>query len=315
MLEQIIQPSLIDARPAKRILWLIVLVFIFGSLFSLLGMLLSMLIFNMSADDFMNLMDHLDKPEIAAVLKFNQLMSAIGVFIAPAIYFAYMTGKTPAYAFNLKSFGKPLPLFISMICILMFVPSVSFLHELNQKMVLPSFLSGFEAYLKDKEILAEKLTHVFLQMNGTLDVIYTLIIIAVIPAIGEELIFRGILQPEINRITKNGHLAVWITAAVFSFIHFQFYGFLPRLFLGAILGYIFLYSNNLWLPIFGHFSNNAFGVIWFYYESKGVFPKESEAGFTDSWQGLIILLSATLIAFFCLFYIKREHRDQRLYSG
>src|SRR5690606_18849509 len=181
------------------------------------------------------------------------------------------------------------------------------------KMVLPSFLAGFEAYLKEKEELAKTLTGVFLQMHGWLDVFYTIIIIAVIPAIGEELLFRGVLQTEFHKMTKNGHLAVWIAAAIFSFIHFQFYGFLPRLFLGAILGYIYLFSHNLWLPIFGHFANNAFGVLWIYLENKGTFPNESELGFADSWIGAIVAVSATLIAFLCLRYIQKKNQDLRLH--
>jgi hypothetical protein len=119
--------------------------------------------------------------------------------------------------------------------------------------------------MKAAEERAAEVTKAFLVMNGIGDLIINLIIIAIIPAIGEELLFRGVLQRQINIWSKNGHLAVWIAAFVFSAIHLQFYGFLPRLILGALFGYFYLWSNNLWVPIIAHFINNASAVMISYY--------------------------------------------------
>jgi membrane protease YdiL (CAAX protease family) len=91
-----------------------------------------------------------------------------------------------------------------------------------------------------------------------------IVILAIVPAIGEELLFRGILQNKIEMLSKNKHIAIWITAFIFSFIHFQFYGFVPRLLLGALFGYLYIWSGNLTIPILAHFINNGFTLLLLY---------------------------------------------------
>ena len=100
-----------------------------------------------------------------------------------------------------------------------------------------------------------------------------LLVLAILPAIGEELTFRGVLQQllygqlstlNVQRSTLNNHLAVWVTAFIFSFIHFQFYGFIPRLLLGALLGYALLWSGNIRYSMIMHATNNALSVLLFY---------------------------------------------------
>lgn len=306
MLQSLIKPTLENASPAYRILWLIILVLIFGLLFSFIGLVLSALIFGVSLDEMLLLINNLDNQASVSILKFNQLFSSLGLFLFPAIYFAYLTNHSPAKAFQLKTPSHIGWIFLVILIILLAIPMVSFLHELNQKMSFPAFLADVEAYLKEKESLAAEMTKVLLHMNGFWDVLYTLILIAVLPAIGEELLFRGALQNEIKRSMKNIHIAVWLTAAIFSFIHFQFYGFLPRLILGAVLGYIYVYSNNLWLPIIGHFVNNAFGVLWFYLEQNTEFTSDLNETLASS-AGIIIILFSAILSICALLFIKLRY--------
>ncbi len=91
-----------------------------------------------------------------------------------------------------------------------------------------------------------------------------LLVIALIPAIGEELVFRGLIQPKVHKLFGNIHAAVWITGFLFSFIHFQFYGLVPRMLLGVLFGYLYAWSGNLWYPVLGHFINNGFTLVMFY---------------------------------------------------
>jgi membrane protease YdiL (CAAX protease family) len=128
-------------------------------------------------------------------------------------------------------------------------------------MKLPAFLASVENWMKYKEMEAEILTKSLLVMKSYENLFINLLIIAVIPAIGEELIFRGCIQRIISRGTNNYHIGIWGAALLFSAIHLQFYGFLPRLLLGALFGYIYVYTRSIIAPILAHFYNNGVAVI------------------------------------------------------
>jgi membrane protease YdiL (CAAX protease family) len=119
--------------------------------------------------------------------------------------------------------------------------------------------------MREAEEKAAFMTNLFLQMHSWSDYITNVIMIGVLAAVGEELILRGILQPIFIKITRNASLGIIITAFIFSFIHFQFYGFFARFFMGIILGYLFYYTNNLWIPIIVHFFNNASAVSYVFF--------------------------------------------------
>jgi len=136
-----------------------------------------------------------------------------------------------------------------------------------------------------------------------------LLMLAVIPAIGEEFIFRGCLQRLFNQLTKNHHIAIWLTAIIFSSIHLQFYGFIPRMLLGAMFGYLFVWSNSLWLPILGHFLNNATAVITAYvYQQQGKSLEKLDEAQAGSWPVYLISLAGTAVV---LWYFYTQSRRQR----
>jgi membrane protease YdiL (CAAX protease family) len=140
-------------------------------------------------------------------------------------------------------------------------PISSFLGVLNESLVLPDFLSEIEKWMRLKEDTLKELTIFMTTIESPRYFFFAFITIAVLPGVGEEILFRGILQPLFERIYKNSHVAIWVTAFVFSAVHIQFYGFLPRLFLGAVFGYLYLYGRNLSYPILGHLVNNGTTLI------------------------------------------------------
>ena len=121
--------------------------------------------------------------------------------------------------------------------------------------------TGLEQWMRDSEENAKVLTESLLKMDSFGLLLSNMIVIAILPAIGEELFFRGTIQQLIQRSSKNPHIAIWVTAFLFSALHMQFLGFIPRMLLGALFGYLFYWSGNLWLPIIGHFINNGFAVM------------------------------------------------------
>ena len=128
--------------------------------------------------------------------------------------------------------------------------------------------------------------------------LFNLLVIALIPAVGEELTFRGVLQQSLTRGLKNPHVAIFLSAAIFSFIHFQFLGFLPRMFLGILLGYMFYVSGSLWTSILMHFVNNGAAVVLYYLNHKGIINVDVDHfGAVDSlWMvGLSVVATIALI--------------------
>lgn len=176
---------------------------------------------------------------------------------------------------------------------------------LNESLNFPD-LFGIEQWMKESEKSATELTEVMLAMPNIGSLLFVLIMIALLPAIGEELLFRGVLQRVIADHTKSIHMGIWISAIMFSAIHLQFYTFLPRVVLGALFGYMFVWSGNIWYPILGHFVNNAAAVIFAYLGQHNMISKEVED--IGSGDNMILYGSLSLvigILFFYLFY-RRE---------
>jgi predicted HTH transcriptional regulator len=153
----------------------------------------------------------------------------------------------------------------------------------------------------------EHLTEAFLKMETPGELIGNLIMIGLLPAIGEELFFRGILQRIFVDWSKSKHWGVWITAIIFSAVHMQFLGFVPRLLLGALLGYLYVWSGSLWLPIIAHFVNNAAAVILTYIYSNDIISINPNNIGTDDENILPVVISALL----CVFLLTIIYRGEK----
>lgn len=255
-----------ERNPFGSIILLLLLILVGAIVFSILAFVLSYFIYGagvidkLSSDDLINL----------DMLKMVQIISSIGMFVIPALIYAKLQNRD--WLGYLKII--PVPAYLALLTIvIMFAasPALEYTTLLNKGMKLPSFLKEVEAWMLQQELKMEFLTKKFIVMNSFSSLLVNLLMLAIIPAFGEELIFRGGFQPIFTRWFRNYHVAIWLTAIIFSSIHFQFYGFLPRMFLGALFGYLFVWSGSLWLPILGHFLNNALAVFTAYwYQQQGL---------------------------------------------
>lgn len=200
-----------------------------------------------------------------ALLLFQGLQ-AFGVFIIPALIMMYLWGIQPTAVSNQSSAvsGQQSGL-LALLGIGIMVTAMPLINSIvawNESIRLPESLHGLELWMQQTEAQAEQLLQGFLTYkNGAWQVLLlNLLVLAILPGIGEELAFRGVLQS----LFRNRHVAVWVTAFVFSFVHFQFYGFIPRLLLGALFGYVLLWSGQLRLCMLMHATNNALSVLVFY---------------------------------------------------
>lgn len=193
-----------------------------------------------------------------ALLLFQGLQ-AFGVFIIPAICMRYLWGYQQSTVSNQQS---GLLALLGVGIMVTAIPLINSMVAWNESIRLPESLRGLEQWIQQTEAQAELLLQGFLTYkNGAWQVLLlNLLVLAILPGIGEELAFRGVLQS----LFRNRHVAVWVTAFVFSFVHFQFYGFIPRLLLGALFGYVLLWSGQLGLCMLMHATNNALSVLVFY---------------------------------------------------
>jgi hypothetical protein len=183
-------------------------------------------------------------------LKLMQLFTAIGVFITPTLSYAYFT----SFDFKFTPVTRQDVILVCAIMILI-TPFIGLLLEWNMMISFPEWLTQFH-------VNSEAIITAFLKMDTMWDLLYTIFVIAVIPAIGEELLFRGYLQQKVGNWLSNQHIAILITGLLFSMIHLDLQGIIPRFVLGVLLGYLYYWGRSLWLPILAHFVNNAQAVIF-----------------------------------------------------
>lgn len=196
--------------------------------------------------------------------------TTIPLFLTPIVFARWIVKQPGEY---LKpSFRFPWALLLIVFAVMLVSsPLIEFLSRINQKMVLPEYLSGLQHWMRESEDKAQKLVALLLKMDTVWSAIINVIAIGLLTAIVEELMFRGCLQTIFVKWTGNIHAAVWITAILFSAFHMEFFGFLPRVLLGVLFGYFAAWSGSVWPAVLGHFINNATAVIVTYlYQQKAI---------------------------------------------
>ena len=253
-------------RPVEKFLFSVVILFILGLVFQFLGAFLAAWIYGFSVSDILTLGTYED-PRYVAASKLIQIMGSVGTFIVPAFLFSYLF---EGYLGSYYRFSNPtsmIPMILVILMMISVIPFINYLAELNMKMEIP--IRALDQLLRSLESTTEEMMVAFTSVKGIGGLLVNLLMIGVIAAVGEELIFRGLFQRLLTQMLKNIHLAIFITAIFFSAFHFQFFSFLPRFILGLILGYLMFFGRSIWYPILAHFVNNAMGVIYYYFYSKG----------------------------------------------
>jgi CAAX protease family protein len=229
-----------------------------------LGLLIAFLFFPGDADTYFQALQHptLNESMRTPFLIMQGVGSLTGFILAPWILLKYY------YQGDIKNFSvakaKPILVLITLFIALFFMGVNAPFIEWNQNFIFPEALAGLEEKLKViEETLAE--TSSFITNFDSLGQLFLgLIVVAVIPGIGEEFVFRGLIQNHLFGISKNIHVAIWLGALLFSLFHLQFYGLVPRMLLGAMFGYLYYFSGNIIYPMVAHFFNNGFTLVMLY---------------------------------------------------
>jgi len=279
-------------QPSMQLFLIVALCLVSALIFSLIGGLAVILFYGFDMSSFYDY----SNPNTIEGLKLFQLLSSIGLFIVPPIVYALITSKSILPALNLNQVSKPIYWVLVLFIMVVASPIMAWVVEVNAQMSLPSFMSSIEDWMKQSEASAEVLTKAFISFDGLASLFYILLIVAVVPAIGEELLFRGVIQKIFKNWTNNHHIAIWVTAIIFSALHMQFYGFLPRMLLGVFFGYLLVWSSSLWLPILGHFINNGSVVVLSYFYPELMENTELNIFNEDGKTWLPTIISFILVA-------------------
>ncbi len=245
-------------------------------------------------------------------LKVMQVVQVIFIFLIPSLLCAYLFQESGSRFLKINKSIDVKFLLLSILLIFAVQPLIAFTGYYNSQLTLPESLAGLERIMKAMEDQTEALMEKLLTTNSVIVLLVNLFVIAITAGIVEEFFFRGSMQQIIKKICKNKHAAVWITAFVFSFIHFQFYGFVPRLLLGALLGYVFLWSGNLWIAVIVHAINNTIGILTFhFFHNTPIYDKLETFGVGNTlWATLVsIVLSGTILAILSREYPKNNPQD------
>lgn len=235
-----------------------------------------------------------------------QIFQSISFFIIPSLLGFYFFFDSFRLAFNQSGKTSILIVALSIVVIIFGQGFISYSAWLNHQITLPESMDSLYNWMIEKESEVGKLTMLMIRTDNVWQVGLTIFMMSILPAIGEEWLFRGLLQRGLADFFRNHHMAIIITALLFSAIHMQFLTFLPRFFLGIILGYLFYLSKNLWMPVIAHFTNNFMAIVSYMIlsDESGASPLEVPK---DNPFGFIVVLSALTIIV-CLYLVHTKQR-------
>jgi len=242
-----------------------------------------------------------DYPNILRGVSFLQTLC---IFLFPAIICAWLfSDNYKEYLGIEQTFTISVSIWTA-ISMIVAIPFINSMISLNHQIVFPEALKNIETLLKEMEESANKAYNLLLDTKSIPEIIFNFLFICVIVAICEEFMFRGLLQKLLGRMFKNPHILIWIVAILFSVLHRQFYGLLPRMLLGLWLGYLMYYTKSIWIPVLAHFVNNFIGVGWYYIFPNS--PDEMEIidtiGTGSTWW---LAFASLALFFFCFSRIKK----------
>jgi membrane protease YdiL (CAAX protease family) len=241
-------------------------------------------------------------PNMIIYIRGMLIIQFLGLFVIPSLLFGYFSDSKPAEYLGLRQPHHAIYWVLGIAALLVSIPFVEYTGILNQKMII-----GGEAqkWMKNMEEEAAKQIQFMLNKHTPKELLLNLIFISVFAGIGEELFFRGVLQRLFIKLTKSPWAGIILTAALFSGFHLQFYGFLPRLFLGVLLGALYWYSGSLWTAIIAHFIYDGLIIVIAYANPNMI--KDPNATIVDPAQlSLMALVSAGLTFLVVWQMIKRS---------
>ncbi len=254
---------------------------------------------------------NLTAPNVSVSLWILQFFGTTLPLLATPIIFSYFIVHEPDEYLKTNFHFPWLLIAIVFVAMMLSNPLIEFLGNLNEKMILPKLLKGIEDWMRQSENETKKLSDAMMAMNSFSAMIFNLLFIGLLTAIVEEVLFRGCLQTIFVRWTNSKHAAVWIVAILFSAFHMEFFGFLPRMFLGVLFGYFTVWSGSVWPSIWAHFVNNGTIVVITYLAGQKIvnIDVDDQHMFTNVIYAVSLVITVALLYFYHYIAVKRQISD------
>lgn len=243
----------------------------------------------------------------AAYYRILQSFGSVGTFMLPPLFFSYLSERK-WFSYNRMNRAPGYTMSnIVIVMSLVLLPIVWILADWNEGWKLPEALAGLDEWMRRMDEQNSELVKLMSRDSRIGILLINIFVMAMLPAVGEELMFRGTVQPFLQKWTKSPHLAIWITAFIFSAIHFQISGFVPRMLIGAYLGYLCYWSGSLWLPILAHFMHNSMSILTDFVMLRRGFDVDN-LNYTDIHGWKYILGVAIVLAIGGIYLLWRNRR-------
>lgn len=307
------EPFLQNFPNLLKLISLLVIIIISVFLINLLAILIALPFWGTDVITTLTGGIHLEIQENINFYKYLQIFNHLSMFLIPSIIFAFLVKRNIGRYLKINHLPGTFTMATGILLIIVCLPFINWLMTINEMMKLPEFLSSLEEWMRRSEDSAILITNTFLNVHSTGDLLINLFMIAVIPAVGEEFLFRGVLQKQFKEWFGNVHIAIIVASFLFSAMHLQFFGFIPRFILGIILGYLYYFSGNLWVPILAHFFNNATAVIVYYLNYNKITQTDIDKLGSTGEDYILIIGSFVFTIILMMSIYKREHlRPKRI---
>lgn len=300
-----------DSNPALQFVYTLLIFVAAWLVFQVIALLSGALIYKIGFSEIQTVLSDYDNPLFVSFQKYIQAVISTGIFIVGPLVVAFTLSNNIFKFLKVDYFPGGTVTFLVSLVMILSLPMNNYFTYLNNLLDLEGISPSLQNYFEEMEIRAENIYKRFLNVQGIGLLLINILIVAVIPSIGEELLFRGILQKIFIRWTKSTFAGVLITSLTFAFLHLQFLSVLPRFVLGMVLGYMFVWTKSLWMPIIAHFVNNALAVIYYYAIYNGMIGDGIEHIGQPDYAPVYAMLSIVIVILL-LFVIRRIMRDRTI---
>jgi hypothetical protein len=296
--------------PWGKLLLIFGLIILFSIFSGFGGLIIGKFYLDTDLNSLAGLLSNPHGDKVVGFTRFYQLLNQIGIFILPVFVFSFLVSKSSMTYLRLDKKPLMVSVLISIGIVFIILPFINYVTQLNSEISFPDSMAAIENWMVEKEEQARLLSEAFLQTSTIWGLIVNIFIVALVAAIGEELLFRGVILRLMDDIFKNIHLAIIVSSIIFSLFHLQFFGFFPRVVLGMILGYLYVFTRSLWVPIIYHFVNNAASVIiYFLYYNNMIGTNAEDFGSTSS---IVYIIGSLLISVWLIIIIRQKDNYELL---
>jgi membrane protease YdiL (CAAX protease family) len=302
-----------DARPFTKLLLVSLLMVCCYLIFFGAGILLAGPLFGVPPGEVIRILEHNEVEAHIGLLKFLQVLYSSGLFLVPAILAGFLIQHNSWKYLRADRISRYWIIFVVITIMVISIPWINFTSFLNEKLSHPERWGNLMEKVRENDETSWELMRAYLQTGNVGGLLINILMVALIPAVGEEFLFRGTIQRILTEWFRNEHLAVWISALLFSLMHYQFLGLIPRVLLGALFGYLFVWTGSIWMAVLAHFINNGLAVIYYYIYYQG--SLEIEPDHIGMEENAVLMIISSVVLTILLLAVIRQQRKESVQPG